>query len=90
MRELTPMTGKEIKQAMDISRAMTMEAVRARKKWPLFASAHEGWGVLREEYKELEAEIMKKSPDRSTMAKEAMQVGAMAIRIIQDCCEGKV
>lgn len=86
-RQIEMLNAYELRQAFDLGRDMAIEVERARSNYPRFASAHEGWGVLREEYKELEAEIMKKDMDRASMRKEAIQVGAMAIRIIQDCCE---
>jgi hypothetical protein len=52
-----------------------------------FTSRHEGIALIREEYLELEHEIFQKSPDRQNMRKEAIQVAAMAIRLIMDCID---
>lgn len=62
----------------------------AAKRWPAMNSAHEGWGILREEMLELEDELRlnQKFPKRpARIKKEAIQVAAMAIRLILDCCE---
>jgi hypothetical protein len=67
------------------------------KYWKDFNSTHEGLGVLREEYLELEKEIFfgekeakKEFPNtyeqihKERIRKEAIQVAAMAVRIIQE------
>jgi len=61
----------------------------ATGKFGSFASAHEGIAVLREEYLELEREVFKKNPDDKLLRKEAIQVGAMALRFLYDVCEDK-
>ena len=65
-------------------RLIREEHERAISKFGKFHNAHEGWGVLREEYLELEAEIMKKNRDIDLMRKEAIHVAAMALRFIID------
>jgi hypothetical protein len=74
-----------------------------RKYWNNFNSMHEGLGVLREEYVELEQEIFfgekkaEKHPYandltpldpkdiwKAKVRREAVQVAAMAVRIIQE------
>ena len=55
-----------------------------------FYNAHEGYAVLLEEVDELWDEVKKKqgTPNRlKNIREEAIQVAAMAIRIIHDCCE---
>jgi len=70
-------------KALDLIYREHSEAV---DKFGAFHNAHEGWGVIREEYLELEQEIMKKQRDYDTdkMRKEAVQLGAMALRFIVD------
>ncbi len=85
-REIKPMTDSEYWEALNIGVDLTDEADRAREIYPIFSSLHEGYGVLLEEVTELQAEIFKKKPNLKKIKKEAIQVGAMAIRIIQDCC----
>lgn len=71
----------------------------ARKAFPPMASLHEAFSILLEEVDELKAEVQKKqlvkqadgsrkaNLQRTTEAKrEAIQVGAMAMRLIIDCC----
>lgn len=53
-----------------------------------FHSAHEGIAVIKEEYDELWDEIKKKAINRDPekLQKEAVQLGAMAMRFIMDIC----
>jgi hypothetical protein len=51
-----------------------------------FHSLHEGYAVLKEEVDELWDEIKKREPDKNKVANEAVQVAAMAVRLIKDCC----
>jgi hypothetical protein len=65
------------------------EVASARANWPPFNSAHEGFAVLLEEVDELKAHVWtnQKRRDLPAMRKEAMQVAAMAIRFMQECCD---
>lgn len=49
-------------------------------------SAHEGFAILKEEVDELWDEVKKKQPtqDIEKLKKEALQVGAMALRFLVD------
>jgi ATP sulfurylase len=64
---------------------------RATSKHPKFNSRHEVYAILLEELNELWEEIKKnhtKSPEaKIAQRKEAVQVAAMAMRFIYDCCE---
>lgn len=63
------------------------ELDRARKKFPAFNSAHEGYAVILEELDELWIEIRTKSGTKESRRKEAIQVAAMAARFIEDVCQ---
>lgn len=58
------------------------EYYRAEKLHPQFASAHEGYAVIKEEIDEFWDEVKKKSSDRSeaNMRTELLQIAAMAMR----------
>ena len=53
-----------------------------------FNSAHEGYAVILEELDELWDQVKLKEKDRNynNMKKECVQIAAMAIRFIVDCC----
>lgn len=69
-------------------RLVSEEYDRAIAEFKRFNNAHEGWGVIREEYLELEDEIRKKQKDYDIdqMRREATQLAAMAIRFMVDVC----
>ena len=75
--------GDKVERALD---AISAEYGRASSKFPAFNSAHEGYAVLAEETDELWNEVITKHRDRDRMTKEAIQVGAMALRFIIDVC----
>lgn len=65
------------------------ELERARRMYPQFNSAHEGYATMLEEFDELWDEV-KKSPakrDPEAMRKEAVQVAAMALRFLEECVD---
>jgi hypothetical protein len=68
--------------------AIVAELRRATAMNGPFHSAHEGYGVMKEEFDELWDEIKRKAIDRdpAKMQKEAIQLGAMAMRFIIDVC----
>lgn len=63
----------------------------AMKKYPSFASAHDGYAVILEEVDELWDEVKAKGRVRSheTMYREAKQVAAMGLRFMIDVCGEK-
>lgn len=74
----------ESNHALTIVKEVHFEVGRASKLFPPFNSAHEGYGVLKEEVDELWDEIKKKKPDTENLRKEAIQVAAMAVRFVLD------
>lgn len=80
---------KEDKLARLVREVMT-EVREAQDLFPPFNSLHEAFSVMNEEVDELWAEVKKKQglESRPIMArKEAVQVAAMALRLILDCCD---
>lgn len=76
-------------KSIDLNRIgleMATEAHNAATKFPPFHSAHEGLAVILEEYEELKREVFKKQTeyDIVRMRKEAIHLGAMALRFIHD------
>ena len=66
------------------------EFISATSKFGSFHNAHEGYAVLLEEVDELweNVKLNQKNKDRNRLIKEeAIQVAAMAIRLIYDCCK---
>lgn len=65
------------------------ECETASSLFPSFHSAHEGYAVLLEEVDELWDEVRKnpKKRDIARMRAEAIQVAAMALRLIVDVCD---
>lgn len=66
-------------------KAFEAEFIRASRRFGAFNSTHEGWAVIREELDEL-WEAVKQNADNSKLRREAIQVGAMALRFLHDCC----
>ena len=64
------------------------EVDKAKRNWPPFNSAHEGFAVLLEEVDELKDHVWTKQSNRdlNEMKKEAIQVAAMAIRFATEIC----
>jgi len=62
------------------------ELQKAEKKFPAFASPHEGLAIIEEEVHELKMEVYKQYDARTKerMRKEAIQVAAMAVRFVRD------
>lgn len=73
--------------ATDYSREIYEEFWSASKKFPAFASEHEGFAILKEEVDELweAVKLNQKNPDRLIKCeRECIQVGAMALRFLHD------
>jgi hypothetical protein len=68
---------------------VAIELGHAIDRFGPMASPHEGYAVVLEELDELWAEVKddKSSDHRARMRAEAIQVAAMAVRFIVDCCE---
>jgi hypothetical protein len=68
------------------------EARRARTKYPTLHSAHEGYGILVEEFRELEQHVFAKQGERdlAAMRTEAIRVAATALRIAAEVCNDQV
>jgi len=62
------------------------EYEQATQKFGKFNSTHEGYGVIKEEFDELWDEI-KANSSKEVMEKEAIQLAAMSLRFLVDCCE---
>ena len=68
---------------------ITEEFLSATNKFEKFNSAHEGYAILLEEVDELwdNVKLNQDTVDRTEMIKhETIQVAAMAIRLLYDCC----
>ena len=63
------------------------ELERARNRFPAFHSMHEGYAVILEELDELWDEV--KRDDTPAARREAVQVAAMTLRFLVDCCDGE-
>jgi hypothetical protein len=74
-----------------IAEEACQELKRATAKFGMFASSHEGYAVIKEEFDELWDEIKKQYDvrTRENMRKEALQVAAMAMRFVMDICDGE-
>jgi uncharacterized coiled-coil DUF342 family protein len=75
-----------------ISAEIAEEAARAHQMWEPFQSAHEGYAVILEELDELKEHVWKNQTRRDikAMRTEAIQVAAMALRFVMECCNEDV
>jgi hypothetical protein len=64
--------------------AIVAELRRARKAHARFETYHHALGVVREEYLEFEGEVFKRDVDPAAVAREAVQLAAMAVRTLSD------
>ena len=68
---------------LDVIQAVIEEAEYAERNWGPFTSSHEAYGVLSEEVAELLEAI--RSNMMSKIAREAVQVAAVAARLADNC-----
>ena len=65
---------------------ISAELKNAVEKFPPFNTQHEGYAVLLEEVDELWKDVKHATDPRDT-TREAIQVAAMALRFLIDCCD---
>lgn len=79
------------KPAFRLLREVMTELNTATDAFAPFNSPHEGYAILQEEVDELWDLVKRKTPHEfctvDDMRGEAIQIAAMAIRFIIDCCE---
>lgn len=73
-------------KVLDIGTEACQELERATEKYGPFASSHEGYAVLKEEVDEL-WDAIKRNESPQKKREEAIQVAAMALRFVLDCCD---
>lgn len=81
------MTYDKLERAQIAMNAVWEELKSAMDKFPAFHSVHEGYGILAEEVAELFEAVRMKQGDgkrRSAIEREAIQVAAMALRMVID------
>lgn len=62
------------------------ELKRADAKYPRMAEPVEGLCTMKCEVAELEREVMRANKNPEAMREEAIQVAAMALKFLRDCC----
>lgn len=84
-----PLSSKIIPVTQSALKTVVEELDRAMKAYPKINSPHEGYAILKEEVDELWDEVKKKQAvhDKEAMRKECVQIAAMAIRFMLDCCD---
>jgi hypothetical protein len=68
---------------MDILKDVSCEVIHAQALHGNFRSSHEGYGVIAEEFRELEVEIFTKNINYRKVYNEAMQLAAMGVKMMQ-------
>jgi hypothetical protein len=81
---------EEVHTLQNVLDEVREEVASAEAKWPAMNSAHEAYGVLMEEIRELEEHVFtnQKRRNMAEMRAEAIQVAAMAVRLVRDICDG--
>lgn len=82
MKFVAALDGRDIIRLENTIKDVVQEFLTSTEKYGPFNTTHEAYGVLKEEVDEL-WDACKKN-DLSNMEKEAVQVAAMAIRLIVD------
>jgi len=62
------------------------ELEKSRLKHGDILSAHEGLGIILEEFEEFKDEVKKRNHDHELMVAELVQIAAMAAKIAEDVC----
>lgn len=70
----------------EVKRKVMLELERAEDLFPAMLSNHEGYAIIKEEFDELWDEIKKKGDNNLAIESEAIQVAAMVLRFLKDCC----
>lgn len=80
--------GVDMRRVGDATTDMLRELAKAMGRWPALNSAHEGYGVLKEEVDELweQVKLKQKLRDVGAMRSECLQVAAMALRMAVEVC----
>ena len=82
------LTGKELTPEEAVKLCIE-EYERANKKFPPFNSAHEGYGVMKEEFDEFWDEIKQKNPSLAVLQSECIQMMAMCMKFLTSPIYGK-
>lgn len=90
------MSNYEYAESMEQARVLAIrdevvaELNKARSNFPPFHTAHEGYAIILEELDEMWDEVRKQYGDHDRLKnirKEAIQVAAMAMRMVLDICD---
>lgn len=73
--------------ATEILPDLLVELYKADQKHGPMQECIEGLYTLRCEVEELTREVHRKNKDLPQLRKEAVQVGAMALKFLRDCCQ---
>ena len=75
------------REAKKAANEIYREYLNASEKFGPFHGPHEGWAIIKKEMDEL-WEVIRDYPkaDKTNLRKEAMQIGAMALRFMIDIC----
>lgn len=90
-QEVFPFFPEDVEKEAKVTQLLfeiQQELYRALRLYPSQNSLHGAHSVLREEFEELWEEIRKKTPNLETTKEEAIQVAAMALRLILEHCNG--